>query len=588
MSDNKQNPSPNSNQASTVRLDDESRVKVLSPSMLVFKRFVRNRLAITGVIILIAMFLFSFVGAFISPYTQSQVFYTYDTMWKDYASVIENKELRYVAPAGQDFSLAARSQFILAMTNGRSTFTADGVDYTFVQDADGFYRILSGEVLGSALNQKMGLMYSPAAGQENLSDGLMAAFEAGVAEGDSGTFEYEGDTYAFSKAGKTISLSRTTEAAIASMTVFDAYDQTNESLVSSFEFRLGAEMAMANGENSFVVDGVTYQLEMDEDAVTIYKGEGSDRAEFAIASVLIASSASPDIYINVAFKNAILETINDGKTAFTFTDADGVETDYQITLVNNTYTVKRETVTQLYDQYAAPSKEHWLGTDANGMDMLTRLMYGGRISLLVGFVVVFIELFIGVIVGGIAGYFGGWIDTLLMRFIDLFNCIPYWPVMIITGAVMDSFEVDPTARIFLLMLILGVMNWTGIARVVRGQILTLREQDFMVATEATGIRVTRRIFRHLVPNVMPLLIVQATMGLGSIIITEATLSFLGLGLKYPMASWGTIINAATSIYVMTNYWYIWIPAGFLILLTVLGFNFVGDGLRDAFDPKMKR
>jgi peptide/nickel transport system permease protein len=160
--------------------------------------------------------------------------------------------------------------------------------------------------------------------------------------------------------------------------------------------------------------------------------------------------------------------------------------------------------------------------------------------------------------------------------------------MIIVGSVMDTLEVNPYTRVLLLMIILGLMGWTGIARVVRGQILALREQDFMVATEATGIRVSRRIFRHLVPNVMPLLIVQGTMALGSIILTEATLSFLGLGVKYPIASWGSIINAASQPYIVMNYWFIWIPAGVLILLTVLGFNFVGDGLRDAFDPKMKR
>jgi len=138
------------------------------------------------------------------------------------------------------------------------------------------------------------------------------------------------------------------------------------------------------------------------------------------------------------------------------------------------------------------------------------------------------------------------------------------------------------------MMVLGLLGWTGIARIVRGQILTLREQDFMIATEATGLSIKRRIFRHLVPNVMPLLIVQATAGLGSIIIIEATLGFLGLGVKYPLASWGSIINVASEAFVMTNYWFMWIPAGLLILLTVLGFNFVGDGLRDAYDPKMKR
>jgi peptide/nickel transport system permease protein len=253
-----------------------------------------------------------------------------------------------------------------------------------------------------------------------------------------------------------------------------------------------------------------------------------------------------------------------------------------------TYNIKRETPTELIRMYENPSGEHWLGLDNNGMDLLTRLMYGGRVSLLVGFVVILIEVFIGIIIGGISGFFGGWVDTALMRFVDLFNSIPFYPMVLIFGSVMDALEVEPMVRIFLLMAILGLLGWTGVARIVRGQILSLREQDFMVATEATGIRTSRRIFRHLVPNVMPLLIVQATAGLGGIIITEATLGFLGLGIKYPLASWGSIINVASDAFVMTNYWFMWIPAGMLILLTVLGFNFVGDGLRDAFDPKMKR
>ena len=261
---------------------------------------------------------------------------------------------------------------------------------------------------------------------------------------------------------------------------------------------------------------------------------------------------------------------------------------HTIELRVNGYVVSTMQRAMLIDMYASPSLSHPLGTDDHGMDVLTRLMYGGRISLMVGFVVVFLEMLIGIIIGGVSGYFGGWVDTLLMRFVDLFNSIPYYPMMIIAGSLMDAFEVNPYTRIFMLMGIMGIMGWTGVARVVRGQILSLREQDFMVATEATGVRISRRIFRHLVPNVMPLLIVQATMSLGSIILTEATLSFLGLGIKYPLASWGTIINSASNIYVMSNFWFIWIPAGVLIVLTVLGFNFVGDGLRDAFDPKMKR
>ena len=162
------------------------------------------------------------------------------------------------------------------------------------------------------------------------------------------------------------------------------------------------------------------------------------------------------------------------------------------------------------------------------------------------------------------------------------------PLVIILGAAMDAMQVEPRLRMLLLMLVLGLLSWPAVARLVRGQILALREQEFMLAAEACGIRVSRRIFRHLLPNVLPQLIVQCTMSLGSTILLEATLSYLGLGVKFPFASWGNIISDVNNAYVMTEYWFIWIPAGACLLVTVLGFNFVGDGLRDAFDPRMKR
>ena len=209
-------------------------------------------------------------------------------------------------------------------------------------------------------------------------------------------------------------------------------------------------------------------------------------------------------------------------------------------------------------------------------------------SLVIGFIVEIIATVLGVILGGLSGYFGKWVDMLIMRIVDVFYCIPSMPIIIILGAAMDNTGVDPQIRMIYLMLILGFLGWPGMARLVRGQILSLREQEFMTATEACGISVSRRIFRHLVRNVIPQLIVSCTMGLGGTIITEATLSFLGLGVKFPFASWGNIINDVNNTFVLQNYWFIWIPAGVLLLLTVLAFNLVGDGLRDAFDPKMKR
>ena len=242
----------------------------------------------------------------------------------------------------------------------------------------------------------------------------------------------------------------------------------------------------------------------------------------------------------------------------------------------------------IYNRFQGPSAEHLLGTDKNGMDMLTRLMYGGRVSLVIGFIVQGISVVLGVIMGGLSGYFGGWVDNLIMRIVDVFYCIPSMPLIIILGSAMDAMRVDPQIRMLYLMLILGFLGWPGMARLVRGQILSLREQEYMTAAEATGLSVSRRIFKHLVPNVIPQIIVSVTMGIGGTIITESTLSFLGLGVKFPFASWGNIINDVNNTFVLTNYWFIWIPAGTLLLLTVLAFNLAGDGLRDAFDPRMKR
>ena len=351
----------------------------------------------------------------------------------------------------------------------------------------------------------------------------------------------------------------------------------------SFDVKLAALTAMTAGEKEFAADGVDYTL--DADGNILAGGE-----ELGYVSRLVVSAADSSVVVTRDFKNRLEEAIDDNAAKFNYTDAEGNEAEYDIVYDASTkvWSVKQMTETYVYDRYAAPSKEHWLGTDTNGMDMLTRLMYGGRVSLIIGFIVVVIEASLGILMGGISGYFGGWIDNIIMRIVDVFYCIPSMPVIIIIGAAMDAMRVDSWKRMMYLMLILGFLGWPSIARLVRGQILSLREQEFMLATEACGIKVWHRIFRHLIPNVIPQLIVTCTMGLGSTILTEATLSFLGLGVKYPFASWGNIINDVNNAYVMTNYLFIWIPAGVCLLLTVLGFNFVGDGLRDAFDPKMKR
>ena len=537
-------------------LNDDRRVKVLSPGMLVAKRFIRNRMAVTGLVILIFMFIFSFIGGLVSPYGQDQFFYTDKTIRKSFGEAKENTEFRYGSNSDELFGLTAQAKALLAIQQGKDTFNFSNHNYTMNKVSDEMFTISC--------------------------DGVMVGYAA------------------------------------KDMVNADAADQK-----LSFEFNYQALTAYATGAKEFTADGVTYAL-AEDGGVTL------DGADYAYISRYLVQAISPDVFLSRDFKDKLLATIataQDGKATFTYTDeslimnepeqtedgenADGqtsgintedpnapkqddtsntatAEYDLEFKAATNSWQILQEKSSRQYDQYSFPNMKHWLGTDMYGMDMLTRLMYGGRVSLLIGFIVIIIETVIGVIFGGISGYFGGWVDNLIMRIVDIFYCIPSMPVIIILGAAMDASRVDPTIRMVYLMLILGFLGWAGIARLVRGQILSLREQEYMAAAEACGLSVSRRIFKHLIPNVIPQLIVTCTMGLGSVIIMEATLSFLGLGVKFPFASWGNIISDVNNTHVLTTYWFIWIPAGVLLLLTVLAFNLVGDGLRDAFDPKMKR
>ncbi|MBG0786310.1 MAG: ABC transporter permease [Anaerolineaceae bacterium] len=560
-------------------LDDARRVKVLSPGMLVFKRFIRNKLAVIGFVIIMVMFLLAFAGPLFSPYGQAQVFTGLGSMSKDYAGAIYNEELRYTIVDGETFSSATRAQFLLAVSAGDQAFSYGDDDYYFSPVNDDTYLVTRLQPVAVTLLGELNSIDG-----STLDPEFVAAYEAAIEEDESG-FTLDGIPYRITIDRKQTNVSIEDEVALASLTVYDAYNEEDLDIVRSFDFQLISQETISAERRNFSFDGEQFTIHYLDGQITI---SDSNDEDFAEVSNIIVNPLDQSQFISVAFKTAVREAIVDLQPTFTFVEDGGEEIVYMVDRVNTNYYIKKETPTTLIRQYELPSWEHPLGLDNNGMDVMTRLMYGGRVSLLVGFVVVSIEVVIGVIVGGISGYFGGWVDTSLMRFVDLFNAIPFYPIVLILGSVMDTLQMDPRSRIFLLMMVLGLLGWTGVARVVRGQILSLREQDFMVATEATGISTRRRIFTHLVPNVMPLLIVQATAGLGGIIIAEATLGFLGLGAKYPLASWGSIINTASDAYVMTNFWFMWIPAGSLILLAVLGFNFIGDGLRDAFDPKMKR
>lgn len=234
-----------------------------------------------------------------------------------------------------------------------------------------------------------------------------------------------------------------------------------------------------------------------------------------------------------------------------------------------------------------PSKEHLLGTDEQGRDVLLRLFLGGRISIRVGLMAAGVTIVLGALIGGIAGYYGGWVDHILMRFAEIVYSIPFTPTVISISAAM-MWKASSEQKMYYVMLLIGILSWPGLARMVRGQILSLREQEFMIATEALGLSDTSKIVKHLLPNTLAYIIVNGTLRMASAILTEASLSFLGLGVTPPTPTWGNMIERARDGYVFNNLQWIWIPPGIMIMLTVVSINLLGEGLRDAFDPKESR
>ncbi|HLR35022.1 MAG TPA: oligopeptide ABC transporter permease [Tissierellales bacterium] len=233
-----------------------------------------------------------------------------------------------------------------------------------------------------------------------------------------------------------------------------------------------------------------------------------------------------------------------------------------------------------------PTKEHKLGTDEFGRDYLARILHGGRVSMKVGLFAVILQVLIGSIIGGLAGYYGGWVDNILMRITEVFMSFPFLPLAITISAVVGT-SVKPEQRMYIVMLIIGLLSWPGLARMIRGQILSLREQEFVQAAHALGIRDSRIIWKHLLPNTFGYIIVSATLGMASAILSEAGLSFLGLGVTPPVPTWGNLVQNARNMYILKNRPWLWIPPGVCIFLAVMSINLFGDGLRDAIDPKSK-
>jgi peptide/nickel transport system permease protein len=241
-----------------------------------------------------------------------------------------------------------------------------------------------------------------------------------------------------------------------------------------------------------------------------------------------------------------------------------------------------------------PSAEHWFGTDSTGRDVFNRIIYGGQISIAIGVLAVALEITLGTLLGGIAAFYGGWVDALIMRFTEAMLSIPSLFLLIVLSKFLGKniptitvFDRSFSGSVVIVIFVIGLTSWMYLARIVRSNMLSLREMDYIAASKALGASDGRIFFTHLIPNTLAIIIVSATLGLASAILTEAYVSFLGLGVQPPTSTWGNMMDQAQS-FILRGVWWMWLFPSLFIVFTILCVNLMGDGLRDAFDPRSTR
>lgn len=259
------------------------------------------------------------------------------------------------------------------------------------------------------------------------------------------------------------------------------------------------------------------------------------------------------------------------------------EFDSKITAIYGDY-YQNYAVAESGKLYTWGLKGYLLGSDELGRDIFSRLLNGGRMTMTIGAISVIISTIIGIIIGGISGFFGGWVDIVLQRITEIVSSLPFLPMAMILTAIIGN-SLSENARIALIMVVLGVLSWPSLARLVRAQVLSEREQEFVTAANAMGVKKSAIVFKHIIPNVISVIIVSATLDFATCMLTESTLSYLGFGVKLPRPTWGNMLNGCVSSVVIQNYWWRWVFPAIMLSICVICINLVGDGLRDAIDPK---
>ncbi len=262
-------------------------------------------------------------------------------------------------------------------------------------------------------------------------------------------------------------------------------------------------------------------------------------------------------------------------------DVNGLTADQVYTGAKQTYLVDEEGDLTV----KAGFKGYLMGTDNRGRDIFTRIIHGGKMTMTIGAVAVIVSTIIAIIIGCISGYFGGWVDMLLMRITEIFSSIPFLPFAMMLSFVIRTMPIGETMRIFIIMIILGLLSWTGLARMIRAQVLAEREKEFVIAAQSMGVKEKSIAFKHILPNIISVILVSVTLDFAGCLLTESSLSYLGFGVQQPQPTWGNMLDGANNSIVIQNYWWQWVFPSIFLGIATISINIIGDALRDVLDPK---
>ena len=324
-----------------------------------------------------------------------------------------------------------------------------------------------------------------------------------------------------------------------------------------------------------------YALVIDDGSVVVFGAVEYGENE-------IVPIADDEKYISIAAGTRHFVGVTDKGNAYAWGHNDGGQTDISGNAASVAFTGSKQTYLVNADNEVTSKdgfRGYLMGTDSQGRDILTRIIHGGKMTMTIGAVAVIVSSLIAIIIGCLSGYFGGWVDMLLMRVTEIFSSIPFLPFAMMLSYVIRTKPISETTRIFIIMVILGLLSWTGLARMIRGQVLAEREKEFVIAAQSMGVKENRIAFKHILPNVISIILVNMTLDFAGCLLTESSLSYLGFGVQQPQPTWGNMLYGANNSIVIQNYWWQWLfPAIFLSIATI-SINIIGDTLRDVLDPK---